>query len=191
MPANNYLGIMLLIFIPFYILTKSASASYITIDTNITAEITRETGNITLTIANSGDESAYSVQPVMLFQDRILNGDLISSLKPEDMHTWRFSFQPDMSIDGEYPLILKTYYSDANRYRFSALTIQSIVLKSSMQSAIIGTIHYTKSLPMTIKVEDMQIKRNPLLKDSIFISLTLLLIVLSGAYIYKKRKNKR
>ena len=54
-----------------------------------------------------------------------------------------------------------------------------------------GTIHYTKSLPMTIKVEDMQIKRNPLLKDSIFISLTLLLIVLSGAYIYKKRKNKR
>ncbi len=135
MPRHILPSLILCIFLIF---SLQASSKYISPSATITTTLQNNSVNITITITNLGDESAYSVNPVIAIFNNTLSGDVKQILKPQESSTWQFTESVNSTKSGEYPVLLKTSYKDANSYKFSSLTLHKLSIGRYRQSSIIG-----------------------------------------------------
>ncbi len=131
----------------FLLIVPHAAATYITINSQLPEVYTNEnSANAKLTVSNTGDEAAFSVQSY--FKS---NGALgapvifIGNLDPEKQVDTSFNFNITENIlPGRYPVIILTEYADANNYAFSAVSSSFLVYKERTSSEVNGLLEDAK-----------------------------------------------
>lgn len=111
-------------------LTAEAFASYISLNTSLTAKATDKELRAIVTSVNKGDEAAYSVQAVVQAGGRTVSGEKKSELPVNGRYEAMFNLPVEEKLPGVYPLVLTMHYADANQYPFSALTVQTYTYKN-------------------------------------------------------------
>ncbi|MBI2084921.1 MAG: hypothetical protein HYT71_00200 [Candidatus Aenigmarchaeota archaeon] len=126
-----------LLLIPF------SSASYITINSQLPEIFTNENSTpVKLTISNTGDEGAFSVQTSFKTPDGINFPTLFEAKMDPDSRVDNF-FNMNMTAElkpGKYPIVTITEYSDANNYPFSAISYTFLVYNHRTSSDVNGLI---------------------------------------------------
>ena len=146
-------------------------ASYISLTTTITTElITDDSSKIEVSILNSGDESAFSVQiSPLLSSDFQVEPNLydLGTLDPNEPEKINFDVTlSDGILPGSYPLVVLVDYADANGYPFSSVSPSSIIYKTQTLSKVTGVMEKldlskerTQTLTLTIRNLD-QVQHN-------------------------------
>ncbi len=153
---------MRLIILLMLLLVPIASASYITITTTITSN----QDDIDLSISNHGDEPAYNVQATIKLLDIEQSSDIKSQLNINEF------FKPNFKIDtksfalpGSYPVIAIIDYSDANGYKFSALSSSIYINEKATISKInlaMQPIELSKSGKIKLTLKNLDSKEKNL-----------------------------
>ena len=122
-----------------------ASAKYISLQTTLEAELNETTengtnGTITLTITNIGDESAYDIAPKIKINEKVFSGSQMQSLEINNPHIWRIPFEFSAESEGTYTVVADVVYHDANKYKFSLKSLNTLNYKKSTLSEISGSI---------------------------------------------------
>ncbi|MBI4167934.1 MAG: hypothetical protein HY515_03190 [Candidatus Aenigmarchaeota archaeon] len=118
-----------------------ASATYITINSQLPEVYTNENfAQAKLTVSNTGDEAAFSVQSYFKLTDALEAPMVfIGKLDPEKQVDTSFNFNITKNIlPGRYPVIILTEYADANNYIFSAVSSSFLAYKERTSSEING-----------------------------------------------------
>ncbi len=117
------------------------SASFISMTTEVSTEVSGDVVTVDVSTQNNGDESAYNVKLTTE-----LEGTRNSS-QTKDILGVGQSFETDMSMDlsgldkpGTYPLVVRVDYADANGYPFSAITHSSFDYQHSTSSEVFANI---------------------------------------------------
>jgi len=125
-------------------LGTQASAKYITISNTITMEkvVSGEETTINITLSNTGDEAAYDVQLSLMLPDKMTADQIfLGKVDPQIPQSGTFSVKIDPSINpGIYSIGVLTEYKDANRYAFSSVSPNSLIIKGPRSSQVNGMI---------------------------------------------------
>lgn len=128
----NGIKIILLLFIIAIAIMPHAAASYISIQSAITAA-----GNkTTIKVTNFGDESAYNIQLSLDANDKKTVSNVKKQLGVRESFEWAVPLNFESKNPGKYPLILTTNYEDANSYPFSAISVSTFDYKQATISDI-------------------------------------------------------
>jgi hypothetical protein len=117
------------------ILVYSVSASYISIQTNVEYEL----DNVEVSVSNLGDEPAKDVQISAELSGQKKTGNLNKKVGINETVNNTFQFEID-GMNGQYPLIVTTEYSDMNSYPFSSTTVSLFSVGETAGSDIFGKI---------------------------------------------------
>lgn len=123
-----YLGFVIGI-LPFVLVT-SANASFISLKTDLNAKIDGDRLKVLVSVVNKGDEAAHNVQAEIKALDKRFLGEKAAEVGINQTYNAVTEFALNKDKPGIYPLILTMYYTDANQYPFSALTVQAIAYKA-------------------------------------------------------------
>jgi hypothetical protein len=87
--------------------------------------------NGTVMIRNSGDETAYNVRPVLMFEKirtTALWGGEQQSIDSNQSYTWTVDYLLPAATEykGAYPVYVKFLYEDRNGYKFTAPSVLSL-----------------------------------------------------------------
>jgi hypothetical protein len=125
-------------------LTLSASAKYITISNTITMEriVYGEETTINVSLENTGDEPAYDVQLSLLLPDKMTATPIfLGKVDPMMPQSATFNIKVDPSMNpGTYTASILTEYKDANKYPFSSVSPNTLILREPRSSQISGII---------------------------------------------------
>jgi len=125
-------------------LTFGASAKYITISNTISMERIVSGGETTINVSlsNTGDEAAYDVQLSLLLPDKMeANQVFLGKVDPLIPQSATFNVKIDPSMNpGTYTVGILTEYKDANKYPFSSVSPNTLILKEPRSSQISGMI---------------------------------------------------
>ena len=117
-------------------------AKFISLTTTISEiEIENKT-QANLTVANYGDEAAFSVSISLILPEGFdSNKIFINKLEPNYPieSTLNITRNKDL-LPGRYPAIVLTEYTDANSYPFSAISYTSIIYKVNTFSKVSGSM---------------------------------------------------
>ena len=108
-------------------------------------------------VANSGDDVAESVTPVLQFGERTARAETSRSLGPNESMTTPLSLQVGTLAPGRWPYRLAVDYTDANQYPFQALHVGLVTLGSTPPSKVavsdlkVGPLSGSGSLAIRIK----------------------------------------
>ena len=101
--------------------------------------------NISISLKNSGDESALNVRLSLLSDIFIADEIFISSLDAGQEKNFFLAINKAGEIlPGLYPVVILTRYEDANGYPFSTVSPNSIAYKEGSSSNIFGVIKKTE-----------------------------------------------
>ena len=113
-----------------------AAASYISIQSAVTAA-----GNkTTIKVTNLGDEAAYNVQLSLEANNQKTASSIKKQLGVRESFEWNVPLAFKTENPGKYPLILTTNYEDANSYPFSAISVSAFDYKQATVSDIAAKI---------------------------------------------------
>jgi len=115
-------------------------AGTISLTTSVTTDVlSKNQGQIQVSLSNSGDESAYNVQVSLItdnFSSQPVHVGTLDVNKP---------YETEMSVvatnnlkEGNYPVVLLTEYTDANGYPFSSISPVTLTYKNPYSSRING-----------------------------------------------------
>lgn len=111
-------------FLVLFFLTSSVSAGVIQLDTKLDVKVNEDDGSseVSIHIQNNGDETAYDVGLDLILPEGFSSEGLsLGNIDAGDVVDKKASISNPEGVDGEYPLFLRTQYSDANNYMFSSL----------------------------------------------------------------------
>ena len=100
-----------------------ASAGYISINDQITASKVDDKLFLDITSTNLGDEASLNVFHEAEFMNTNLTSEVRERLDTQASISSEFEFDLPDNHEGNYPIIIKTHYSDLNSYPFSKLTV--------------------------------------------------------------------
>ena len=72
---------------------------------------------------NQGDEPAYELQFEIIVDDMVRVGPVVRILEVNQKTSMEYSLVDAFETPGRYPVVIRTYYKDANGYGFTALTV--------------------------------------------------------------------
>jgi len=116
--------------------STQAFGSYITMATGFSVVVESESLTLVVTAENRGDVSAHDVQFEITVDDRIYISPLVKTLGVDEKTAVEYSLADAFGIPGRYPIIIRTYYKDANAYPFSALTVGFYDYKSGIMPVV-------------------------------------------------------
>lgn len=136
-----------------------ASASYITLSTNIFSEeiVAKEETQLEVELINSGDETAYQTQINFLLPSGVTAEPIeVGNLRPNLPFTKNVTLKINQLAPGSYVLGALTSYQDANGYPFSALSFSLLNYRNKTTSSVFGimqplTLPQSKKLILTIR----------------------------------------
>lgn len=133
-----------LLFVIFLLCINLASASYISIRTNTTID----DNQVFISISNLGDEPAKDVQISAELSGQKKEGTInnILGINQKMNETFEFNIR---EMNGVYPLIIITEYSDMNSYPFSSIIVNYFPVGESLRSDVFGKID-----PIKLKEEE-------------------------------------
>lgn len=101
----------------------NAFGSYITMATGFSVTVSPEGLALLVTTENRGDEPAYNVQFEISMDDLAFAGPVVKILEVNEKTSMEQLLDDVPGIPGRYPVVIRTYYEDANGYRFSSLRV--------------------------------------------------------------------
>ncbi len=128
--------IILLLFIIAIAIMPSVAASYISIQSTVTAADNKTTIKVT----NLGDEAAYNVQLSLEANSQKTASSIKKQLGVRESFEWNVPLAFKPKNPGKYPLILTANYEDANSYPFSAISVSTFDYKQATISDIAAKI---------------------------------------------------
>ena len=134
------ISLALLIFTLFLISVQNAEASYIRLETAISSETSNNTLKGSVTVRNSGNEPAYSAQLSVNFLNKVFDNEVKDILLPSEKYLLNYSFDLAKTNNGTYPLIAKMYYKDSSGYKFSTVSLNSVIVGKSLASELVGKV---------------------------------------------------
>ncbi len=132
-------------------------ASYISLNTSVTAKVVGNQLKVLVTAVNKGDEAAYSVQAELRAGGKKILAEKVQKLGVNQTYKGYATFNLKLDKAGHYPLVIVMHYADANQYPFSALTIQTFAYKAQdMPRDLFGRMKATTfwengSIELTLK----------------------------------------
>lgn len=114
---------MFLVFFISLFFYSSALASFISLNTTVTAKVVGSQLKVLVSAVNKGDEPAYSVQAELQVGDKKILAEKKEKVEIDGDYKGYAAFNLNLINPGQYPLIVVMHYADANQYPFSALTI--------------------------------------------------------------------
>ena len=113
-----------------------AFGSYITMVTGYS--VIKKAGGpvLVVTAENRGDEPAYAVQSEVIADEMTGIGPLVKIMQVDENVTMEYSLADVLKAPGRYPIVIRTYYEDANGYRFTALTVGFYDYNASVSPAV-------------------------------------------------------
>jgi hypothetical protein len=134
-------AITLLLLSVFMGLISPAWASYISLNTIVTANVEKDVLKVSLKVTNQGDESAFNVQAEVRVEGKAVFARKETELGINQTYTADLTYDLKLDTPGIYPLVLVMHYTDANNYPFSALTARTFTYGSQeMPSELFGKI---------------------------------------------------
>ena len=115
---------------------SSAFGSYITLATGFS--VIEKSGELMLVVIaeNQGDEPAYALHSEVIIDSVARVGTLLKILGVNEKTSTEYSLADVFGSPGRYILVIRTYYEDANGYRFTALTAGSYDYKSTVVPSV-------------------------------------------------------
>lgn len=115
---------------------RCAIGSYITLATGYS--VIDEAGEpvLVVTAENRGDEPAYAVQSEIIVDDAVRVGQPVRVLGANEKTAGQFPLAGVLETPGRYPVVVRTFYEDANGYRFTALTVGVYNHRSGITPAV-------------------------------------------------------
>jgi len=132
-------------------------ASYISLNTTVTAKVDGNQLKVLVTAVNKGDEPAYNVQAELRAGSNKILVEKVQKLEVNETYKGYATFDLDLDKAGHYPLVVVMHYADANQYPFSALTVQTFAYKAKdMPKDLFGRMKSTTfwengSIELTLK----------------------------------------
>lgn len=131
-----------------------------TISMETTIETTVKTGslNVTVNLANKGDEEAYSVQIKAEGQGFAWESPVQKVHPHNHVHTARFAQSLKATLPGRYPLLLRVRYKDANQYPFTAISATTYTVGKDASEGVLGVLEEAvveKSARLTLKLKNL------------------------------------
>lgn len=136
----SILGVLAALLLP----ADPSQASVISLDTQVAASVEGDalTGSVTLT--NRGDEPAYNLQTTVESQEASWTSPAKDVLPPQQSHTVAFREAVKGLLPGRHPLVIRTTYSDANRYPFSALAVSQVTIGQASAPGALGILGHAR-----------------------------------------------
>ena len=126
-----------------FLLGLTASASYISLGTQINSKIEKDALKVSVETVNKGDESAFNVQAEFRVGSKTILAQKANELPINQTYRAEVSFKPGLKKAGTYPLVMVMHYTDANQYPFSALNCQTFVYQKEAITPIFGQLRST------------------------------------------------
>jgi hypothetical protein len=137
----------------------NAFGSYITMTTGFSVTEKSEGSALLVMAENRGDEPAYDVQFEIIVDDITLVGPRVKILEVNEKTSKEYMLADVFGSPGRYPIVIRTYYEDANGYRFTALTVGFYDYKSTVMPAV--SIHgHSTEMPVDGKGQLKFVLRN-------------------------------
>ena len=96
-------------------------AGTIGITTSVSTTVTSNALHVTVSVTNTGDEQAYSLQAKIMALGQEADTRKAPDFTPGKPIVFRETFLIDAVMPGTYPVIVTVFCTDANQYPFSAL----------------------------------------------------------------------
>ncbi len=126
------------------LIASSAFASYISLNTTVTAKVVGNQLKVLVSAVNKGDEAAYNVQAELRAGGKKILAEKVQKLEVNGTYKGYATFNLNLDKAGHYPLVIVMHYADANQYPFSALTIQTFAYKvQDMPKDLFGRMRST------------------------------------------------
>ena len=122
----------------------NAFGTYITMATGYSVTEKAEGLVLVVTAENRGDEPAYALQSEIIMDDIARVSPLVQILQVNEKTSQEYSLADAFGTPGRYLVVIRTYYEDANGYRFTALTVGFYDYKSTVVPAISISGHATE-----------------------------------------------
>jgi len=136
---SNKLSLLVILF-----LAHACLASSISLNTTIGSVVKDNTLNVSLSIINKGDESAFNVQAVVRAGNNVLESPYRAELGAEGAYQAQLKFKLAGAKPGIYPLLVTINYTDANQHPFSALAAHAFALKQPAKPILSGQLQPTR-----------------------------------------------
>jgi hypothetical protein len=146
---------LLLIFLLFF--HSHVFASFISIDTNVSASVNKDIITVDCKVANKGDEPAHKVEIEADFTEKKFISPLENILPAGSSINRQFKFSPKAAFSRiVIPLTIR--YKDANQYAFSAISYTDIKSSTDELSTIICKIEdssISKKGKLVLKIKSL------------------------------------
>lgn len=113
------------------------AASYISIDTAITAGVRDNRTSVSLVITNKGDEAAHNVLAIVEAGGKTARGALKEVLGVNESLKEQFGLETVYAKPGRYPFVVTVEYTDANLYPFTALSVAHLNYKDPGNARVV------------------------------------------------------
>ncbi|MBW2428469.1 MAG: hypothetical protein JRF56_05875 [Deltaproteobacteria bacterium] len=135
----KYMMIFLIVACSVFI-PQVTHARYITIGTKIEAELNQEKLIVIAEITNNGDEPAYSLVCSVTIGETSLRGNTKQILQIKESYINKFDLKNPFDKAGNYPVIVRTDFTDANQYPLSAISVTHVHYLETVSPKVFGKI---------------------------------------------------
>lgn len=115
-------------------------AGSISISITPTVEVKDDAVTVKVKVANTGDEAAQSILPMLRFRDGEAKGQLKAQLGPNETVEQTLSVPAKGLGPGRYPFRLSVDYTDLNQYPFQALQVSTITIGTPPPAKMAATL---------------------------------------------------
>lgn len=114
----------------------NAFGAYITMETGFSVTVKPDGPALVVMAENRGDVPAHDVQFEVSVADKVYVSSLVKILGVAEKTSVEYALADVLGTPGRYPVVIRTYYKDANAYPFSALTVGFYDYKSSIMPTV-------------------------------------------------------
>lgn len=134
-------------------------ASYISLNTTVTAKSDKNNLKILVSAQNKGDEPAFNVKAEIKAGNKTILAATKQELGINQIYSAEALVGFENQIGGQYPLVVIMHYADANQYPFSALNAQTFNVKvDTLPSDLFGQMGATtiwQDGELTLKLKNL------------------------------------
>jgi hypothetical protein len=110
--------------------------AYITMVTGFSVVVKPDSLLLEVSAENRGDVPAHEVQFEILVGDKLYVSPQVHTLGVAEKTSVGYSLADVFESPGRYPIVIRTYYKDANAYPFTALTVGFYDYQSAVMPAV-------------------------------------------------------
>ncbi|OGB88911.1 hypothetical protein A2625_00340 [candidate division WOR-1 bacterium RIFCSPHIGHO2_01_FULL_53_15] len=123
-----------------FAMLASANASFISLQTGLSAKYENNVLKVKVSVINKGDEPAYNVAAELMAGSKNVRAEKMAELPVNSTYQAEIAVPLSLKTPGAYPLSLAMHYTDANQYPFTALIAQTYVNGQETSSPVFGQI---------------------------------------------------